>query len=93
MTEPPIEAFAIPQFSWNSKPALLTETLEQELHTVLREVRKKPGSLRCIGKDANEIHHAGRIEGMEPLRDAAVRKLADGITTFEEIVRVTADTA
>jgi type II secretory ATPase GspE/PulE/Tfp pilus assembly ATPase PilB-like protein len=28
---------------------------------------------------------------MEPLRDAAVRKLADGITTFEEIVRVTAD--
>jgi general secretion pathway protein E len=44
------------------------------------------------GKDANEIHHAGRIEGMEPLRDAAVRKLADGITTFEEIVRVTADT-
>jgi general secretion pathway protein E len=44
------------------------------------------------GKDANEIHHAGRIEGMEPLRDAAVRKLADGVTTFEEIVRVTADT-
>jgi type II secretory ATPase GspE/PulE/Tfp pilus assembly ATPase PilB-like protein len=28
---------------------------------------------------------------MEPLRDAAVRKLADGVTTFEEIVRVTAD--
>jgi general secretion pathway protein E len=44
------------------------------------------------GKDANEIHHAGRIEGMEPLRDAAVRKLADGVTTFEEIMRVTADT-
>ncbi len=38
------------------------------------------------------VHHAGRIEGMEPLRDAAVRKLADGVTTFEEIVRVTADT-
>jgi type II secretory ATPase GspE/PulE/Tfp pilus assembly ATPase PilB-like protein len=28
---------------------------------------------------------------MEPLRDAAVRKLADGVTTFEEVVRVTAD--
>ena len=29
---------------------------------------------------------------MEPLRDAAVRKLAEGVTTFEEIMRVTADT-
>jgi type II secretory ATPase GspE/PulE/Tfp pilus assembly ATPase PilB-like protein len=29
---------------------------------------------------------------MEPLRDAAVRKLAEGITTFEEVVRLTADT-
>ena len=28
---------------------------------------------------------------MESLRDAAVRKLADGLTTFEEVVRVTAD--
>ncbi len=43
------------------------------------------------GKDANEIAHAGRIEGMEPLRDAAVRKLAEGVTTFEEVVRLTAD--
>ena len=29
---------------------------------------------------------------METLREAAVRKLADGVTTFEEVVRVTADT-
>ena len=43
------------------------------------------------GKDANEIAHAGRVEGMEPLRDAALRKLADGVTTFEEVVRITAD--
>jgi general secretion pathway protein E len=43
------------------------------------------------GKDANEIAHAGRVEGMEPLRDAALRKLADGVTTFEEVLRITAD--
>lgn len=56
------------------------------------DVGRRIRSLINDGKDANEIHHAGRIEGMEPLRDAAVRKLAEGITTFEEIVRVTADT-
>ncbi len=56
------------------------------------DVGKRIRTLINEGKDANEIHHAGRIEGMEPLRDAAVRKLAEGVTTFEEIMRVTADT-
>ena len=28
---------------------------------------------------------------MESLREAALRKLADGVTTFEEVVRVTVD--
>ena len=28
---------------------------------------------------------------METLREAAIRKLADGATTFEEVVRVTAE--
>jgi len=56
------------------------------------DVGRRVRTLINEGKDANEIHHAGRIEGMEPLRDAAVRKLADGVTTFEEVVRVTADT-
>ncbi len=55
------------------------------------DVGRRIRTLINEGKDASEIHHAGRIEGMEPLRDAAVRKLADGVTTFEEIVRVTAD--
>jgi len=55
------------------------------------DVGRRIRALINDGKDANEIHHAGRIEGMEPLRDAAVRKLADGVTTFEEIIRVTAD--
>ncbi len=43
------------------------------------------------GKDSAEITHAARIEGMETLRESAIRKLADGATTFEEVVRVTAD--
>jgi general secretion pathway protein E len=43
------------------------------------------------GRDANEISHAGRIEGMESLREAALRKLATGITTYEEVARLTVD--
>jgi len=43
------------------------------------------------GRDANEIAHAARVEGMETLREAAIRKLAAGVTTFEEVVRLTAD--
>jgi general secretion pathway protein E len=42
-------------------------------------------------RDANEIAHAGRIEGMEPLREAALRRLAEGVTTFEEVARLAAD--
>jgi general secretion pathway protein E len=56
------------------------------------DVGRRVRTLINEGKDANEIHHAGRIEGMEALREAAVRKLADGVTTFEEVVRLTADT-
>ena len=43
------------------------------------------------GRDAGELAHAARVEGMESLREAAIRKLADGTTTFEEVVRITAD--
>jgi general secretion pathway protein E len=43
------------------------------------------------GRDAGELAHAARVEGMESLREAAIRKLADGATTFEEVVRITAD--
>jgi general secretion pathway protein E len=56
------------------------------------DVGRRVRGLINQGKDANEIHNAGRIEGMDSLRDAALRKLADGITTFEEVARVTADT-
>jgi len=56
------------------------------------DVGKRIRQLVNQGRDASEIGHAGRIEGMASLRDAAVRRLAEGDTTFEEVVRVTADT-
>jgi general secretion pathway protein E len=43
------------------------------------------------GQDAHEIARAARIEGMESLREAALRRLAGGETTFEEVFRVTMD--
>jgi len=52
--------------------------------------RRVQGLIRD-GKDANEISDAARIEGMESLRECAIRRLAEGTTTFEEVVRITAD--
>jgi general secretion pathway protein E len=43
------------------------------------------------GRDAAELTNAGRIEGMESLREAALRKLATGVTTYEEVARLTVD--
>jgi general secretion pathway protein E len=52
--------------------------------------RRVQGLIRA-GKDANEISDAARIEGMEGLRECAIRRLADGVTTFDEVVRITQD--
>jgi type IV pilus assembly protein PilB len=38
---------------------------------------------------ADEIENAARAQGMKTLRDAAIRKLLQGMTTFEEVFRVT----
>jgi len=43
------------------------------------------------GAGADEIAQAARIEGMESLRDAAIRKLAEGVTPYEEVARLAAD--
>jgi general secretion pathway protein E len=43
------------------------------------------------GGDASEILRAARIEGLETLRECALRKLAAGVTTFEEVARATVD--
>ncbi len=41
------------------------------------------------GKDAPEIKREAVKNGMRTLRQSALRKLAEGATTFEEVVRVT----
>ena len=55
------------------------------------DVGRRVQALIRDGKDANEIADAARIEGMETLRECAIRRLAEGTTTFEEVVRITAD--
>ena len=59
----------------------------------LLDVQRRVRQLITEGKDANEIAYAARVEGMATLREAAIRKLAEGVTTFEEVVRLTADQA
>jgi general secretion pathway protein E len=39
--------------------------------------------------DAGQIKQAARAEGMVTLRDAAVRKMLDGVTSFEQVIAVT----
>jgi general secretion pathway protein E len=41
--------------------------------------------------DAAEIMRAAKSDGTSSLREAAVRKLAEGVTSFDEVVRVTVD--
>jgi len=55
------------------------------------DVGRRVRALINEGKDASEIDHAARVEGMETLREAGIRKLAEGGTTFEEVARLTAD--
>ncbi len=42
--------------------------------------------------DAKEIGKVAQLDGMVPLRQGAIRKLAQGVTTYQEVFRVTADT-
>jgi general secretion pathway protein E len=43
------------------------------------------------GADAKEIMKQARQDGMMTLREAAIRKLAKGLTSFEEVTRVTVE--
>jgi general secretion pathway protein E len=58
-----------------------------ELLNVGRRVRE----LIKKGEDAAEICRGARVEGMESLRESALRRLADGVTTYEEVLRATSD--
>ncbi|GMV38429.1 MAG: general secretion pathway protein GspE [Myxococcales bacterium] len=42
-------------------------------------------------KDAAEIMRAARMDGMLTLREGAIKKMAQGMTTFGEVVRITAE--
>lgn len=55
------------------------------------DVGRRVRDLIKTGSDAVQIANAARIEGSESLRECALRKLASGETTFEEVVRVTAE--
>ena len=43
--------------------------------------------------ETSRLLRAARIEGLETLRECALRKLASGVTTFEEVARATVDVA
>jgi general secretion pathway protein E len=57
----------------------------------LLDVGRRVRELIKKGEDAHEIARAARVEGMETLRESALRRLADGVTTYGEVVRLTAD--
>jgi type IV pilus assembly protein PilB len=46
-------------------------------------------NLIISGADSPEIKREAAKNGMRTLRQSALRKLAEGITTVEEVVRVT----
>jgi len=41
------------------------------------------------GASATELRELGRKHGMQTLREAGLQKIRDGVTTVEEILRVT----
>jgi general secretion pathway protein E len=55
------------------------------------DVGRRVRDLIKKGEDAHEIARAARVEGMESLRESALRRLAVGQTTYEEVMRLTAD--
>jgi general secretion pathway protein E len=58
-----------------------------EMFHVDRELRQ----LISAGAEGNVIEASARQRGMRLLREAAVHKLARGVTTFDEVLRMTAD--
>ncbi len=59
-----------------------------EMLDVSPKIRKMVAEQR----DSKEIAKAAELDGMVSLRKAAIRKLAQGLTTYEEVFRVTAET-
>ena len=57
----------------------------------LMDVSTKLRKMIAKGDDSKEIGKAAQLDGMMPLRQGAIRKLAQGMTTYEEVFRVTAE--
>lgn len=57
------------------------------------DVSSKIRRLVNEGKDSKEISKAAVADGMTTLRQAAIRKLAQGITTYEEVFRITGESS
>jgi type IV pilus assembly protein PilB len=54
-----------------------------EVLHITPEIRR----LLARGADAQDIHHQAVIDGMQPLRDAAMHLVRTGVTTNDEVVR------
>jgi hypothetical protein len=52
ITEPQQQTFSVPRFDWKPKPAVLTETLEQELYDIQSDLKKAEQTVR---DDIDEI--------------------------------------
>ena len=52
ITEPPQQTFSVPKFNWKPKPAVFTETLEQELVDIQSDLKKAEQTVR---DDIDEI--------------------------------------
>jgi len=55
------------------------------------DVSDKIKKLILDGADSSAIKKAALEDGMSTLREGAIRKLGNGVTTFEEVLRVTAE--
>jgi len=55
------------------------------------DVSSKVRKLIREGTDSKEIQKIASLDGMTTLRQAAIRKLAQGMTSFEEVFRISAD--
>jgi general secretion pathway protein E len=57
----------------------------------LLSVTPKVRSMIAAGDNVGEIGKVAKLDGMRTLRENAVRKLAAGLTTFEEVYAATRD--
>lgn len=55
----------------------------------LMDFSEKVRSLVTANSDADVLSKAARTEGMSLLRESAVRKMLQGVTTYEEVISVT----